>query len=349
MKKLCLYFILIVSTIYTTIIYNSTAGVLLLGVEIILPLMLWFMLFTHIMGIRTEFKMNNRIIDQNSCVDVLVKMKNNSFVPILNMKFKISIQNKTKKTSQIILKTMAMDSKSSGLENLMLEQQQSGIVSIKLKNIYLYDIMNLFYFRQKGRWQEELIVLPRRLMTNIMVRGGFLSINGEGDRYHDSQAGDDRSYVLDFREYQPGDRLQSIHWKASLKKESLLVKIPGKPLGGGLYFVLEQAQPTESFWEIIYSVGFSLCEQQFYFTYLWHSKLADELVTADVFSEEELYLAMEQVMRHEVADKEVEDPDTLKVSIRLDKELKLYYKEQLVAEFAEKDLEQNLLEMELIL
>lgn len=69
------------------------------------------------------------------------------------------------------------------------------------------------------RYEERLSIMPK--ITLVMIEVGLASryFQGEAEVY-DDKTGGDVYRVFQIRSFQPGDKIQNIHWKLSAKEES---------------------------------------------------------------------------------------------------------------------------------
>lgn len=104
-----------------------------------------------------------------------------------------------------------------------------GKIRILEEKVYLYDIFGIL--RKEAVSFENLYTMfyPHALPLKIK----FPKIEN-GDINRDSEQtlkkGNDMTEIYDFRKYQPGDKLSSIHWKLSGKFDDLIVRQAGETI-----------------------------------------------------------------------------------------------------------------------
>lgn len=97
-----------------------------------------------------------------------------------------------------------------------------GILTVKITEIKLKDMMGFFWLKRKCNEYAELTVLPELIPD---VNGENVDLEqGALESEESSKKGNDFSDVQEIREYIPGDKLMSIHWKLSAKRDILMVK-----------------------------------------------------------------------------------------------------------------------------
>jgi hypothetical protein len=96
-----------------------------------------------------------------------------------------------------------------------------GVCDIGIKQVKLRDLLGFFTFRQEIGKLGTLVIYPRIVpLESFPVAMGY-----DGDaRASDRRSRDNAETISEIRKYVSGDRLRSIHWKLSAKREELMVK-----------------------------------------------------------------------------------------------------------------------------
>lgn len=97
-----------------------------------------------------------------------------------------------------------------------------GLLKISVSRVYIKDLMGFFQLKKNVEQTAELSILPRAV-TDIAYEKTALE-QGMLESEESSKRGNDFSDVQEVREYIPGDKLMSIHWKLSAKRDILMVK-----------------------------------------------------------------------------------------------------------------------------
>lgn len=97
-----------------------------------------------------------------------------------------------------------------------------GRIELRVEELRIKDLMGFVFFTKKVNAEDELIVLPR-LVSEIPYEKTALE-TGMLESEESTKKGNDFSDVQEIREYIPGDKLMSIHWKLSAKRDILMVK-----------------------------------------------------------------------------------------------------------------------------
>lgn len=109
---------------------------------------------------------------------------------------------------------------------LQLQPQITGAVQIQVKRVICYDFFGILGFhlrRKKTRQKETVTILPEQETIGLLQDGadGIVSMDREVDvsLYGEKNPPE----ISEIREYRPGDRIHSIHWKLSAKQDDLMV------------------------------------------------------------------------------------------------------------------------------
>lgn len=117
---------------------------------------------------------------------------------------------------------------------LELDTNCCGVIHVTPVRFSICDMLGLFRIRADGGKEKTMIILPkpeimcpapditkmRSVVFRPKVSGGF-------------------SEIREIREYRPGDRLRSVHWKLSAKSSKLLVNEPQEPVHGSLVITVD--------------------------------------------------------------------------------------------------------------
>ena len=171
-----------------------------------------------------------------------------------------------------------------------------GLFQIKLLSLKTYDYLHFLSFSREETIHSQIIILPdSRAEVSFHP-----TLYGEGfDEYESStQKGNASANVTDIREYQPGDRLQLIHWKLSAKIDKLMVK-ENESTSSHQFFVLlelfyDEKHPDLLDKAIEYAYSLSkeliLAKENFFFGY--YSSRLGEFASFPIYTEDDLIRAL---------------------------------------------------------
>lgn len=172
-----------------------------------------------------------------------------------------------------------------------------GLYRAEMASLKAYDLLHFFSFKKEIHLCTQTMVFPVEKME-ITYHPSFYT---EGfDEYESSvKTGNVSSNVTDIREYRPGDRLQSIHWKLSAKIDKLMVKENEAAASHQFYVLLELYCPPEhpeyldQAVTYAYGVALELLAYHENFFFGFYSEGRREFTSSPVRNEEDL----KQVLR----------------------------------------------------
>jgi uncharacterized protein (DUF58 family) len=176
--------------------------------------------------------------------------------------------------------------------SLPVTYQYCGLFEAKISSVKVYDYLHFVSFSRKIDAHTHVCILPDSTME-VEYHPSFYA---EGfDEYEAStQKGNVSSNVTDVREYQPGDRLQKIHWKLSAKIDKLMVKENEATASHQFYVLLELYRSSEhpeyldQAVEYAYAVSRELLAHQETFFFGYYSVARGEFASCPIRCEGDL-------------------------------------------------------------
>lgn len=151
-----------------------------------------------------------------------IKVKNPSFLMTLDAKLCVEFENTFLNTKGSKVVSIPIRVKQGYTFEIPVTPSLPGIIKVRVAKVKIKDLMGFWFFNKKVDVTSEMPVVPFR-------RGSFqydASAVEQGmlESEESTKRGNDFSDVQEIREYIPGDRLMSIHWKLSAKRDILMVK-----------------------------------------------------------------------------------------------------------------------------
>lgn len=119
----------------------------------------------------------------------------------------------------------------------------SGRFCVNAKYIQFVDLLGICERKVDLSESAECMVLPFGELRN--QEASHIYINGVAESMESKEKGYDFSEISGIREYIPGDKLQNIHWKLSVKKDELMVKERVSVSAMQLHVLLELANDEQ--------------------------------------------------------------------------------------------------------
>ncbi len=225
------YLLLLLVTGYLVVMYDAELPVVLLMLELILPLLQYLLLFPAAKKLRLQWSSLSQIYETGEDIPVKLRVQNPTIIPILYLHLMLSIQNELTDEKDTRELSVMVPAKGTIQIPFGVASEYCGKITIGITEVCLWDYFHLFRKKKKNKeYQSQVLVLPALTELPMEISSlvkGFLT---DCDRYDPHERGTDPSEVFQIREYQPGDRLQQVHWKLSAARDGLLVKELSKPM-----------------------------------------------------------------------------------------------------------------------
>ncbi len=350
---------------YISILYKSTSFALLgytwTGMLILSCLFLVFRAYT----IHCSLMIPIAIAECGSPVTVRIKIENRGIWPYT--KFRVRVDCRNHFLSKWKKKWMWGGTVFAGENSYDYSMvfADYGSHELKLSKIRVYDLTGLFYINKKIKSRGMIQVLPRMQEIGVHLTEATKNFFGEADVYDDFRPGEDHSELFQIREFQKGDKIQSVHWKLSAKLDEMLVKEDSMPKACPVVFLLEyqnrnqhRAEKVNAYLVILASISFSLMDAGCPHYAAWYSQIRGDVVRVRIDDEESLYLFLSCYME-EAFDQAKENlsqayqekyrGENYLFVLQLNEKLELKKNHDKIADFGIKNWEKKLEELDVIL
>jgi uncharacterized protein (DUF58 family) len=174
-------------------------------------------------------------------------------------------------------------------QQIPIKYSMNGIYRFSISTITIRDLLGFISLKKDVDVSTEVNVFPEK---SLAVNVDMSDMNrGMTESEETVKKGHDFSDVSDVREYIPGDKLMSIHWKLSAKRDILMVKDRVAMSDEQMVILAELAGEPEEVDEVLtltYAVIKRLVEEQTYVRLLWWSEGNFEFVERQIMSIEDL-------------------------------------------------------------
>lgn len=186
-----------------------------------------------------------------------------------------------------------------------VESEEPGGVFFYQFRLKKYGPFGLFYKWESKKLQEVLFFMPH-LYDTVLPEWLSLSKKEDTESFRYRQNGYDFSEPSGYREYIPGDDMRAIHWKLSLRYETIFVKEGNIPVYDPPVFRVETALvPVEesfaaacgSLVEYVASLFTLLCEQHLAFTCIWYDYRQNRIWERKVKNREDIQSLLFEIMQ----------------------------------------------------
>jgi len=183
-------------------------------------------------------------ITKGADLEVTIGMKNPTIFPIPKHLIDLKISNLFYPNEEIHTVWTGLKIRSEQTVTIPLSILYSGYLRISLFQVRIPDYLNFFTFKRKADLIKDIPILPIRLNDTFstMAVGG----SGNVELSESDIVGNDATQMIDVREYRPGDRLNTIHWKLSVKAGEIMVKQFGSLSDNDACILLDLYRPKET-------------------------------------------------------------------------------------------------------
>lgn len=218
-----LFLILIIISVFFYILYVPDFALVLLIVFISLPVIMLAMAVILKRSIKAEIAVKDITVPKNQSFPVQICITNKSFFPVGKAEAHIEYYNVFSNQISSIYLDLPVQPRNQQRVTFQLSSKFCGIIKIRTVSIRISDPMRLFKLRTGKNLRTEVAVMPEIHEVTGSI-ADVDHVNDESNVFSEHKAGDDPSEVFNLREYNPGDKLNRIHWKLSSKKDDFIVK-----------------------------------------------------------------------------------------------------------------------------
>ena len=224
------YLLIMLLTLYLIVMYHAVLPVLLLLVELLLPLLLYLLLIPVTKRLQCRFGKMEDVYETGERMAVELWVQNPPIIPVVNLHLELQIQNLLTTEKEHLTLSAMVPAKGTIKLPLAVSSRYCGRVRIRVEKMYVWDFFRMFRKKKKGVLQTGILLIPSLEPISMEVSNQVRAFLADCDLYDSHEKGSDPAEVFLVREYQPGDRMQQVHWKLSVAKDTMLVKELSKPL-----------------------------------------------------------------------------------------------------------------------
>ena len=215
---------------------------------------------------------------------------NPSWLGVMNCKFMLEVSNLFYGTSRRHELRVPIRARKGQTVTYPVTITKCGRIEFRICHAVLEDFLGITSFHREFAEPYAVVVLPDRKAEIETDLSGYTE--GMEEVEESTKKGSDFSEVQDVREYQPGDKLQNIHWKLSVKRDMLMVKERVSMSSRQLFLLMElhdnESGLLEEVLDCSYGISRLMIKNQIPLSLVWWSKNTQELIIWKVDYEEQL-------------------------------------------------------------
>ncbi len=228
-------------------------------------------------------------VQKNSIGFLCLELINKSLVATFDYCIKLDVENTFYNDMSGMVLSLPLRARSDYKENIPVKYSMNGIYKFSIPCVTVRDMLGFISLKKKTDCVAEVHVLPDQ------EHAGKLDMTDMSKGMTESEEtlkrGHDFSDVSDVREYIPGDKLMSIHWKLSAKRDILMVKDRVSMSDQQMVILVELCGSDEEVDEILtlaYGVVSTFIREQTYVRLLWWSEGNFAFVEKQIMNRENL-------------------------------------------------------------
>ena len=178
-----------------------------------------------------------------------------------------------------------------------IASKYAGRITVSGQKVTVCDYLGLFLFHLDFPVEASVTAFPARSEVVMDTIENMFS-QGEEQETDNLDYTEDVTQIKDFREYVPGDRMQRVNWKISVKRDELYVKEYELESNRTISLIAELRKDSDEpgfLDELIsayYSAALKLIELEIPFFAVWYDSVADKLVREFIEGEDDLENAL---------------------------------------------------------
>lgn len=217
--RYCFYFIL---NLLMLLFLHGYFNLLILICMVVLPIVSAIVAWQVSKHVEISFAGPKENMHVGDVCFLRIQVHNHTIFPIVNGVIHVKVSNGFAGVSGEHTLNIPIYGKGTAEVTYPIENQNLGIIKLEADALVITDWLGLFSFHKKVESFTELVLLP---FSSLEVEPDLSAVeSGMTELEESKKKGSDFSEVQEVREYQPGDKLQNIHWKLSAKKDALMVK-----------------------------------------------------------------------------------------------------------------------------
>jgi uncharacterized protein (DUF58 family) len=281
------YIIVVALNIFVMVVFHSYVNFLLLLGLLVFPVYSVWGLYQVKDKLQLKIAVPTEPMDKKDEFYLRFTLHNPTWFPLVNATIKMTVSNPFYCQLGEHFLNMPVRAKRDTEVVYPVEMDYCGRLLVQAQEIKLWDLTGIVEVVVPVQEERECLVFPKGELRN--QEAGQIYMRGVTEAMESREKGYDFSEVSGIREYIPGDKLQNIHWKLSVKKDELMVKERVSVSALQLNVVVELANDEhmglEAVLELADSITKSLVAQNLPFTVFYYSTNLGELTSMYIGSE----------------------------------------------------------------
>lgn len=297
-RNILRYLVVFILNIFVMVAFHSYINFLLLFGLILFPIYSIYGLFQVKNNLKFDISMPLDSMEKGKEFHVRFTVHNPTYFPLVNATVCLEIANGFYQERGEQFLNIPVRARKDTEIIYPIEMDYCGRLEVKATEIRLTDLMGIYNVSLPVSEQKECLVVP--CGQERTEEAGRIYMKGVAEAMESKEKGYDFSEVSGIREYIPGDKLQNIHWKLSVKKDELMVKerisVSAMQLNVVIELVNDENMCLEAVLELTDSVTKGFVSQNLPFTVFYYSSNQGKMIGNYIGSEIERQKWMELLL-----------------------------------------------------
>ncbi len=276
------YLIILIGCALFYVLYVDIFSFYLLLTVIITPVLLLIAMLVSARKIKMSMLSLSHSCSEGEIAPVVLTIKNDSLLAVSCIKVTVGYKSTLDGVEKRLEIHTPIYAKNEQQICLKISAEFCGNIEVRLIKARIYDMIRLFSKRLRCKNIGTSVLVCPKITPIEPQLALYQNFDSESDRFSKRQAGDDPSEIFQLHEYRPGDKMNRIHWKASVRQDELIVKEFSKPISNDIAFIIcppSHAQENDSGIAESYSrimcaaasLSFAMLENDALHTFIWRA------------------------------------------------------------------------------
>lgn len=301
LKKWLIYIASLILALFLSIMYYEPFPVLCLLLLVIVPIIGALIQLPLIRFIDIRLSAFDVVCETGDGIQVKFFVNNRSVLPIFHFRIYVQTENELSGHIQNQYVDMRLLARNNIVVPLSIYSEDCGSIRIKLEKAQIMGIIPIYsctFSNKKVQNEVRMTVLPRiqKLSMTIGQDTRKYQVDCESLKIKKETV-----QIYKVRPFQPGDRLQRIHWKLSAKNDEWMIREIITPQGANVILVMDWKRKSfenlNQIMEVMISLAFGLARESCK-AFILSSTNSGEWYTMN--SEEDLYLIFGGIMQQKI-------------------------------------------------
>lgn len=221
-RNLIRYIVIIVLNVFVMLVFHSYVNLILLIGLILFPFYSIYGIYKVKQFLTLQIVVPSEPMEKGSEFYLHFIVHNPTWFPLVNAILKFKVENGFYREEGIQYLNIPVRARKDTEVTYPILMDYCGRFQVSSENIRLLDLLGIYEVTIPMKREAECLVFPNGQERN--QEAGNIYMRGVSEAMESREKGYDFSEVSGIREYIPGDKLQNIHWKLSVKKDELMVK-----------------------------------------------------------------------------------------------------------------------------